>query len=84
MHEIALVVIVSDNVPGTGEAFRDQVSCVGATDVSRHSHRARQAEALQVGYVSSYICETRVKKRRAYNYNQTVLYLAFVYSQSVL
>ena len=49
-HEIARL-IVSDNVPGIGDAFGDQVSGLGAADVVRHSHRARQAEAFQVGNV---------------------------------
>ena len=43
---------VADNVSGFGEAFRDQVSCLGAADVVRHSHRARHAEALQVSSFS--------------------------------
>ena len=43
--------IIPDNVPGTGEAFHNQVSGLGVADVARHAHRARQAKALQVGIV---------------------------------
>ena len=51
-HEIAHL-IVSDNVPGIGDAFGDQVSGLGAADVARHADLARQAEALQVGNVGT-------------------------------